>query len=122
MVNSIDCSKCSHQGSCCRFGVEVDLDNAMKIARLGLPGHFYYLETTDDKENFPTGFKVGTSLEDRPCEFLCPDGKCAIHKIDPKLKPKICRDFPDYTNPAHYHICVMIEGAPRKKNKSRGVL
>lgn len=120
---NIDCGKCTHFGSCCRFGVEVDLEEAKKILRLGLPAHLNGLEVANDKKRFPSGYKVDTSIGDTPCEFLCPDGKCAIHKIDPDLKPTVCKEFPDWNSPAHYQFCVMMEKKEKtRKNKSRGIL
>lgn len=87
------CLKCKYIGSCCRKGVWVDLEEAKKIADLELYGEFHYLEKDKD---FPSGYKVGTKdyTNNEKCSFLCVDGLCAIHKIDPKLKPSYCKEFP----------------------------
>ena len=90
-MERIDCSKCKKASGCCETGAWVDLEQAKKILSLGLEGTFYHLEKDDD---FPSGYKVGTSYEYDPCTFLTPDGLCAIHKVDYSLKPSHCKEFP----------------------------
>ncbi len=90
-MKRIDCLKCKQQSSCCSFGVWIDLEEAKKILSLGLKGDFYHLEKDED---FPSGYKVGSSYEDNPCSFLCADGLCAIHKVNYGLKPLHCKEFP----------------------------
>ncbi len=85
------CRECFSQSDCCQRGAFADLEEAKKIAALGLKGEFFQLEIDKD---FPSGFRIGTSYEDNPCTFLDPDGLCSIHKIDYRLKPKSCREFP----------------------------
>ncbi|MFH1457820.1 MAG: YkgJ family cysteine cluster protein [Candidatus Omnitrophota bacterium] len=88
----IDCAECKIQSACCRIGAWIDLEEAKKILTLGIKGgDFFHFE----KDNsFPSGYKVGTSLEDEPCSFIARDGLCAIHKIDYSLKPVTCKEFP----------------------------
>jgi Fe-S-cluster containining protein len=90
-MKKINCSKCKIKGSCCRSGVWVDLEEAKNIVKLDLSGKFYDLIIDDE---FPSGWKISTSSEDMFCSFLCPDGLCAIHKVNYKLKPKYCKEFP----------------------------
>lgn len=90
-MKRIDCSKCKRGSGCCEFGAWVDLEEAKKILSLRLKGDFYHFEKDED---FPSGYKVGTSYEDNPCSFLTPDGLCAIHKVDYNLKPTHCKEFP----------------------------
>ncbi|MDD5347285.1 MAG: YkgJ family cysteine cluster protein [Candidatus Omnitrophica bacterium] len=90
-MKRIDCSKCKKGSACCKFGAWVDLEEAKKILSLNLKGDFFHFEKDDD---FPSGYKVGTSIEDEPCSFLTPDGLCAIHKVDYNLKPTHCKEFP----------------------------
>lgn len=87
----IDCGECKKMGSCCRSGCWVDFEEAKKITDLNLKGEFFQL--VKDK-GFPSGYKIGTSYEDSPCSFLDPDGLCSIHKVDYKIKPHYCREFP----------------------------
>jgi len=87
----IDCSQCEQKSACCRFGAWLDLDEAKKILALGLAGDFYHLEKDD---NYPSGYRVGTSYEDNSCSFLTPDGLCSIHQVDYNLKPAHCKEFP----------------------------
>ncbi|MDD5561972.1 MAG: YkgJ family cysteine cluster protein [Candidatus Omnitrophica bacterium] len=90
-VEPIDCMKCRNQADCCRFGAWIDLEEAKKILSLGIKGDFFHLEIDDE---FPSGYKVGTSYEDEKCVFQDPDGLCRIHKVDYALKPVTCKEFP----------------------------
>ncbi len=90
-MKKINCSKCKEQDRCCDFGAWVDLEEAKKILSLGLTGDFYHFQKDD---NFPSGYKAGTSYEDNRCSFLTPEGLCSIHKIDYKFKPFDCKEFP----------------------------
>ena len=90
-MKRIDCSQCKKQSVCCSYGAWVDLEEAKKIAPLGLKGEFYHLEKDDD---FPSGYKVGTSYENEPCSFLNAKGLCSIHVVDYALKPSYCKQFP----------------------------
>lgn len=90
-MKKIDCIKCKKQHTCCSFGVWVDLEEAKKILSLGLKGDFFHL--AKDK-NSPSGYMVGTSVEDNPCSFLTPKGLCSIHKVNYDLKPIHCKEFP----------------------------
>ncbi len=114
-MGTIDCLKCKQQSSCCNFGVWVDLDVAKKILALGLKGDFYHLE--EDK-NSPSGYRVGTSVEDDPCSFLTPEGLCSIHKVDYSLKPHHCKEFP-YENgrlsPFADVLCAVVKSKKKKQ-------
>ncbi|MFH1283377.1 MAG: YkgJ family cysteine cluster protein [bacterium] len=102
----IDCMSCKEQHRCCSSGAWVDLEEAKRIAGLGLKGEFFNLEKDGD---FPSGYKVGTSYKDRPCTFLTEDGLCSIHVIDYGLKPSYCKEFPyeDGELSPHYEdLCV----------------
>ena len=109
----IDCEKCVEQKSCCSFGAWVDLEEAKKILALGLKGDFFHFEEDDD---FPSGYKVGTSREDEPCTFLTSDGLCSIHKVDYNLKPTHCREFP-YDNGELAHNVHLLCPAVKPKRK-----
>lgn len=87
----INCLECRTQADCCRLGAWIDLEEAKKIISRGIKGDFFHLEKDDD---FPSGYKVGTSYEDESCSFLGSDGLCAIHKVGYHLKPNTCKDFP----------------------------
>jgi Fe-S-cluster containining protein len=118
-MKKVDCLKCTQQHVCCNVGVWVDLEEAKKILCLGLKGDFYHLEKDDD---FPSGYKVGTSVEDERCSFLTADGLCAIHKIDYNLKPAHCKEFP-YENGKLARLaevlCLTLK-PKRKTKKSKG--
>ena len=90
-MRKVNCLKCKQKSSCCDFGVWVDLEEAKKIISLGLKGDFFHLE---EDEDFPSGYRVGTSYVDNRCTFLTPEGLCAIHKVDYNFKPAHCREFP----------------------------
>lgn len=90
-ITRIECLECKTQSDCCRLGAWIDLEEAKKIISLGIKGDFFHLEKD---ENFPSGYKVGTSYEDEPCSFLDSDGLCSVHKVDYAFKPVTCKEFP----------------------------
>ena len=113
---TVKCHECKTQEKCCRLGAWVDLEEAKKILALGIKGgDFFHLE--EDK-NYPSGYRVGTSIEDEPCTFITRDGLCAIHKIDYNLKPTHCKEFP-YENgklsSIAKYLCVAVKA--RRKDK-----
>lgn len=118
-MKTIDCSKCQEQSSCCSFGAWVDLEEAKKISTLGLEGIFYHLEPDND---FPSGYKVGTSYENNPCSFLTSQGLCAVHKIDYGLKPAHCKEFPyegGKLSPMVNLLCLQVKSKREIKKKIR---
>jgi hypothetical protein len=108
-MKKIDCQKCKQKEFCCQEGAYVDLGEARKITALGLKGRFYHLRK--DK-NFPSGYRLDTSPAEVPCSFLTHDGLCSIHKIDYKLKPTHCKEFP-YENgklaPFAKAFCLLVD-------------
>ena len=115
----IDCLQCKNQSDCCRFGAWIDLEEAKKIISLGIKGDFFHLEKDED---FPSGYKVGTSYEDEQCAFQDPDGLCRIHKIDYAHKPVTCKEFP-YENgeiaPIAKVLCVEHKSRLKKAKTSK---
>jgi Fe-S-cluster containining protein len=114
-MRKIDCLKCKQQNSCCDFGAWVDLEEAKKILSLGLKGDFYHLEKDQD---FPSGYRVGTSYEDNRCSFLTPEGLCSIHKVDYNLKPAHCKEFP-YENKTLSPFVDLLCHAFKPKSKTK---
>jgi len=118
--NRVDCVDCRVQAKCCRLGAWVDLDEAKKILGLGIKGgDFFHLEKDKD---YPSGYRVGTSIEDEPCSFLTRSGLCAIHKIDYSLKPAHCKEFP-YENgklsPIANYLCESVKSMRRKRRMKK---
>lgn len=116
--NKVECHTCKTQHHCCRLGAWVDLKEAKKILTLNIKGgDFFHLEMDD---SYPSGYKVGTSVEDEPCSFMTRDGLCAIHKIDYEFKPTTCKEFPyedgKLAGIAKY-LCVIVKA--RHKQKAR---
>jgi hypothetical protein len=114
----VDCQECKVQLRCCRMGAWVDLDEAKKILKLGIKGgDFFHLEKDDD---YPSGYRVGTSVEDETCSFLTRDGLCSIHKINYSLKPDHCKEFP-YENgklsPIAKYLCESVKAKKSKRKK-----
>jgi Fe-S-cluster containining protein len=101
---SINCLACKTQSDCCRLGAWIDLGEAKRIISRGIKGDFFHLEKSKD---FPSGYCIGTSYEDEPCSFLDSAGLCRIHKVDYRLKPKTCRDFPYDNNRIAYFADVL---------------
>jgi Fe-S-cluster containining protein len=118
-MKKIDCSKCKQQDFCCGTGAWVDLEEAKKILSLGLKGEFYHLEKDKD---FPSGYKIGTSLEYNRCSFITSEGLCSIHKINYGLKPVHCKEFP-YENgkPAPFvkDLCLAAKADSRSAAKNK---
>ena len=115
----VKCHECKTQEKCCRLGAWVDLEEAKKILELGIKGgDFFHLEKDDD---YPSGYRVGTSVEDEPCTFVTRDGLCAIHKIDYDLKPNHCTEFP-YENgrlsSIAKYLCVVVKAGRKRKARS----
>ncbi len=115
-VKKVECHKCKDQKICCRMGAWVDLNQAKKILSLGIKGgDFFHLEKDDD---YPSGYRVGTSIEDEACRFITRDGLCAIHKIDYKLKPTHCKEFPyegERLSPIAKYLCIAVKSKRKKK-------
>ena len=113
------CLKCKTQADCCRFGAWIDLEEAKEIAALDLKGIFFHLE---EDEDFPSGYRVGTSYEDEPCSFLDSDGLCSIHKIGYHLKPNTCKEFPyekDEISSFAKVLCTEFKSRIKKKTRVR---
>lgn len=113
--NQVDCGECAEQAKCCRLGAWVDLDEAKKILSLGIKGgDFFHLEKDDD---YPSGYRVGTSVEDESCSFLTREGLCAIHAINYSLKPDHCREFPyekGKLSPLAEYLCETVKSHRKK--------
>jgi len=116
----IECRECKTQARCCRMGAWVDLGQAKKILDLGIKGaDFFHLEKDAD---YPSGYRVGTSIEDEPCIYLTRDGLCAIHKIDYSLKPHHCKEFPyedGKLSPIAKYLCELVKAKRKNKNKKK---
>lgn len=114
--SKIDCCECTVQAQCCRLGTWVDLEEAKKILRLGIKGgDFFHLEKDQD---YPSGYRVGTSVEDEPCSFLTRAGLCSIHSRNYDLKPDHCREFPyekGKISPIAAYLCETVKSQRKKK-------
>lgn len=118
-VMNLDCNECRTQSDCCETGSWMDLEEAKKIVDRGIKGTFYHFEKDDD---YPSGYRVGTSYEYNSCSFLDPDGLCAIHKADYNLKPKTCREFPYEGKRLSPHVgdlCTLYKSKLKKSCRSR---
>jgi len=112
----VACHKCKTQAKCCRLGAWVDLEQAKKILELGIKGgDFFHLEKDPSA---PSGYMVGTSIEDESCSFLTPDGLCSIHKISYDLKPEHCKEFPyekGKLSPLAKYLCEIVKSKKKKR-------
>ncbi len=116
----IKCHECKKPHECCQFGVWLDLGEAKKILDLKIKGgDFFHLEKDDD---YPSGYRTSTSVEDEKCTFLTRDGLCKIHKISYDLKPTHCKEFPyeggRLSSFAKY-ICGHVKAIHKKKHKTK---
>jgi len=113
----INCNKCIRMHHCCATGAWVDLEEAKRILKLNLGGEFYHLEKDPD---YPSGYKMGTSIGYNPCTFLTKDGLCSIHIANYAYKPKMCIEFPYEKGklaPYIYDLCIMYKRAKKKAKK-----
>jgi Fe-S-cluster containining protein len=104
---------------CCATGAWVDLEEAKRILKLNLGGEFYHLEEDPD---YPSGYKMGTSIGYNPCTFLTKDGLCSIHIANYSYKPKMCIEFPYEKGklaPYIYDLCIMYKEARKKTRRTR---
>ena len=133
------CSMGACNATCCQGGVAADVkerDAILEHKELILrhmepyqehdPAAWFDEETVEDPD-YPSGYAVGTSVDDNGCVFLDNAGRCVLQKAAmaenlPKffLKPFFCvafpitiergvleTDEPDYTN--RPHCCSVIE-------------
>jgi len=113
----INCLECRTQADCCRLGAWIDLEEAKKIISRGIKGDFFHLEKDKD---FPSGYRIGTSYDDNSCSFLDSGGLCSIHKIDYRLKPDTCKQFPyenDKISPFADVLCTIFKDKIKKARK-----
>ena len=83
------CTTCM-TGMCCRDGVEVDLSEAKRIAKLKVNIKKPWFEGLFYDRVLPSKWGVGTVLRDDRCVFQAEDHRCLIYKH----RPQYCRDFP----------------------------
>ncbi len=118
-IKKIDCNKCPDMKFCCQTGAWVDLEEAKKILELKLPGKFY--EFKKDKD-YPSGYRIGTSVGYNACSFLNPEGLCSIHIVDYNLKPSHCKEFPYEKGkiaPFTGELCILALDKKYKKKKRK---
>ncbi len=106
-----DCMGCGFcRDSCCSFGVDIDLDNAARLAAMppdfhafiGVPASEWFTQEIVADPEFPSGRHVRTQVRDGACVFLNRAGRgCKIHAwcLDKgldyhALKPMVSTLFP----------------------------
>ena len=77
-------------GSCCRDGVEVDLEEAKKISKLKLRLKKPWFNLLQPDRDMPSGWSLSTVVRDGSCVFHKKDYKCRIYE----MRPFYCRAFP----------------------------
>ena len=83
------CTTCV-TGSCCKDGVEVDLEEAKRISKLNINLRKpWFVNLLEDSE-MPSGWSVSTTVRHGRCVFQRKDYKCMIYEY----RPTFCRDFP----------------------------
>ena len=83
------CKICS-QGSCCRYGVELDLFEMVRILEQPLDIPKPWFEFLQRDKRFPSGYKFTTVLKNRRCVFQDENKRCRIYAI----RPRFCVEFP----------------------------
>lgn len=83
----LDCSFC--HDSCCRHGVDIDLDNAARLKSvhgrfnelIGVPQDQWFTGEIITDPEFPSGFHVRTQIRNGACVFHDAKGRgCLIHR------------------------------------------
>jgi len=109
------CKMCS-VGSCCQDGVDVDLEEAKKIAQLQLPLEKPWFELLQKDECMSSGWSLSTTVRDNRCVFQKPDKKCMIYDH----RPSYCREFPlEDGDIAEYYAYLCKEPSHSKKRMMR---
>ena len=111
------CKVCTSP-TCCRDGVEVDLEEAKRISRLKVKIRkpwFQYLHRAPD---LPSGWGLETIVRNGRCVFQHRNGKCRIYRY----RPYYCREFPyegnEFSEEAEY-LCRRTHNYYHKVIKSR---
>ena len=83
------CTNCI-TGSCCKDGVEVDLEEAKKISKLNIKLKKPWFVNLQEDADMPSGWSLSTTVRHGRCVFQRKDYKCMIYEF----RPTFCRDFP----------------------------
>jgi len=109
------CKICS-QGSCCRWGVELDLMEVAQILQKKLDIPKPWFEYLGMSKAFPSGFRFSTLLKDKRCIFQADNMRCRIYEV----RPRFCSEFPleDGKKAPYYHqLCHHGKAAKKKKRR-----
>lgn len=107
------CKTCS-KGSCCRYGVEVDLFEMARILEEPLDIPKPWFEFLQRDKRFPSGYKFTTVLKNRRCVFQDEKKQCRIYAI----RPRFCVEFPLESGrraPEYHSLCHRAKKAKRVK-------
>ena len=83
------CKNCI-EGTCCKGGVDVDLEEAKKISRLKIPVKKPWFTGLHEDKYLPSGWALETVVRNGRCVFQNKNKKCTIYKH----RPLYCREFP----------------------------
>lgn len=83
------CKTCL-KGTCCKDGVDVDLEQAKKISKLRLKLKRPWFRDLFRDSDMPSGWALSTAVKKGSCIFQAKDYRCRIYNY----RPKYCRDFP----------------------------
>ena len=89
LFTEYDCCKCAN---CCKsFSVFLDNDDVKRIAaHLGLSENDFVAKYLIEAEPAESDEEMPYKFKDKPCSFLCDDGRCQIQDC----KPGVCSGFP----------------------------
>ncbi len=94
------CKEC-FLGSCCRWGVELDLLEVAQILqkRLDIPKPWFEFLGRDKR--YPSGYKFSTMVKNRRCIFQADNRRCLVYEV----RPRYCSEFPleDGKKAPYYH-------------------
>lgn len=107
------CGVCG-KGSCCRYGVEVDLFEVAVILKKNPSLPKPWFEYLGRDKNLPSGFKFTTVLRNRRCVFQDARGLCSVYEV----RPRYCIEFPlegGKRAPFYHDLCHLAKEKKLKK-------
>jgi len=106
------CETCLN-GSCCRDGVDADLEEAKKISKLKLKLKRPWFQDLFRDKDMPSGWAVAIIIKNGRCIFQKKDKRCSIYKY----RPWYCREFPLENGQIAGHYHYLCEKPPGLKHK-----
>ncbi len=113
-IHDLKLCKVCQVGSCCRWGVELDLLEVAQILqkKLDLPKPWF--EFLGKSKAFPSGYRFTTVVKNRRCIFQDHNMRCRIYEV----RPRFCSEFPlegGKKAPYYHELCHHGKAAKKRK-------